>query len=362
MVDRTFSLQSQQQRPDNARLSTSNARAASAPMPDTLTTRYDFPAPIARTLLQPRITIVGVGGAGSNVLNHIGHIHDDAVRLIALNTDTQSLERTTADEHYCLGESITQGLGTGGDPITGERAADVCRHHIAGLLRGSDLIFIIAGMGGGTGTGAGPVVARVARELGALAIGIVTLPFAFEGKQRRHTAQNGLRQMAQSVDSLIVMPNDRLLKAVNQTCTINDAFMQADAMIRRGIAGIVDIITKPGLINVDLADIRAVLREAGPSLLAVGETSGPGRAQRAIEEAISGNWLNTDISGAQRVMLNITGSPDLTLAEVTEIANAILDRVDPDAHCVFGAVIDEDLRDTVRVSLIATGLPHFIGS
>lgn len=307
---------------------------------------------------QLRITVAGVGGAGTNALNHIGHIHDDAVRLVALNTDAQSLTQTQADDHLCLGEALTQGLGAGGAPEVGERAAEMSRHHIASLVRGTDLVFVLAGMGGGTGTGAAPVVAHVAREAGALTIGMVTLPFAFEGTRRRQAAYAGLTRIAQAVDALIVIPNDRLLQVANQGQTLNDAFVLANAALRRGIAGIVEIVAVPGLINVDFADVRAVLRQAGPSLLAVGEGSGPERATQAVEDAMSGGWLDANISGARRVLLNVTGSPDMTLFEVTEVAARVSERIDPQADCVFGAVIDPNLRDTLRITLIAAGLPH----
>ncbi len=306
---------------------------------------------------QVRILVAGVGGAGTNALNHIGHIHDDAVRLIALNTDAQTLAQTQADDHLCLGGAITQGVGAGGAPETGERAAEASRHHIASLLRGGDLVFVIAGLGGGTGTGASPVVARVAREQGALTVGMAMLPFAFEGVRRRQIAYAGLARMAQAVDALIVIPNDRLIQVANQGQTLNAAFVQANAALRQAITGIVEIVAVPGLINVDFADARAVLRQAGPSLLAVGEASGADRAARAVEDAMSGGWLDADIRGARRVLLNIAGSADLSLAEVTEVASHISQRIDPQADCVFGAVIDPSLTGTLRITLIAAGLP-----
>jgi len=305
---------------------------------------------------QLRIAVVGVGGAGTNALNHIGHIHDEAVRLIALNTDAQTLAQTIADEYLVIGEAITQGLGAGGTPETGERAAEASRHHIASLLRGNDLVFVIAGLGGGTGTGAAPIVARIAREVGALTIGMVTLPFSFEGTRRRQVAQAGLARVMHAVDALIVIPNDRLLHVAPQSQTINDAFALADAALRQGISGIVEIVATPGLINVDFADVRAVLHDAGMSLLAVGEGWGPDRAAKAVENAMSGGWLATNIRGARRVLLNITGSPDMTLFEVTEVATRISAAIDPQADCVFGAVIDQSMTDGVRVTLVAAGL------
>ncbi len=311
------------------------------------------PAPVTH----PRIAVVGVGGAGTNAVNHIGHVHGDAVRLVALNTDAQTLAHSGADDRLCLGESITQGMGAGGAADVGERAAEASRHHIASLLRGADLVFVIAGLGGGTGTGAAPVVARVARELGALTIGMVTLPFAFEGLRRQQVATSGHATIAGAVDALIVIPNDRLLHVAGQGQTLGGAFVLADEALRQGITGIVEIVTNPGLINVDFADVQAVLRGAGPSLLAVGEARGADRATLAVEDAMRGGWLDATIRGARRVLLNITSSADLALFEVTEIAGRITQQIDPHAECVFGVVIDPELRDTVRVTLMAAGLP-----
>jgi cell division protein FtsZ len=334
------------------------AESYAAPLGREETKRFDVGGTPAIVPPQVHTLVAGVGGAGTNALNHIGHVHDDAVRLIALNTDAQTLAQTQADDHLCLGEAITQGLGAGGSPETGERAAEASRHHIASLLRGGDLVFVIAGLGGGTGTGAAPTVARVAREQGALTVGMVTLPFAFEGARRRQIAYAGLARMAQAVDALIVIPNDRLIQVANQGQTLNDAFVQANAALRQAIVGVVEIVAVPGLINVDFADARAVLRQAGPSLLAVGEASGADRATHAVEDAMSGGWLDADIRGARRVLLNITGSANLSLSEVTEVASRVSQRIDPQADCVFGAVIDPSLTDTLRVTLIAAGLPR----
>jgi cell division protein FtsZ len=308
----------------------------------------------------PHIAIVGVGGAGTNVLNHIGHVHGDIVRRIALNTDAQTLTQVDADERFCIGESITQGMGAGGQPEIGERAAEASRHHVAGLVRGSDLVFVLAGLGGGTGTGAAPVIAQAARESGALTIGMVTLPFAFEGVRRRHVAQAGLVHLAQSVDALIILPNDRLLQITTQGQTLQNAFCLADDALRQGIVGIVDIVTVPGLINVDFADVRAVLRDAGTSLLTIGQGSGPDRATMAVEDAMSGGWMDIDMRGAQRVLFNITSGSDLSLYEVTEVASRIAERIDAQAEYIFGAVIDPEFADTLRVTLIAGSLPNRI--
>jgi cell division protein FtsZ len=312
--------------------------------------------PQASAVSPPRIVVVGVGGAGTNALSHIGHVYGDVVRLVALNTDAQTLDQAVADDRLCLGEAITQGLGAGGSPDVGARAAEASRHHIAALLRGADLIFVIAGLGGGTGTGAAPIVARIAREQNALVVGMVTLPFAFEGAPRRQVALAGHAAIAAAVNALITVPNDRLLHAVGRDQTLNSAFVLANEAMRQGIAGVVEIITRPGLINVDFADVRAVLRDAGPSLLAVGEGSGPERAAQAAEEAIAGGWLRASIGGARRVLLNVSGGDDLSLSEVTDIAAAVTRRIDPQAECVFGATIDRDLGDAVRVTLLAAGI------
>ncbi len=317
---------------------------------------YQMPS-ASRPDLRPRITIAGVGGAGLNALERIGHIKENAVRLLALNTDAQSLERSQADEIFCLGESLTRGFGAGGDPELGAQAAIQDRHHIAALLRGSDITFVIAGLGGGTGAGAAPVVASIAREIGSLTIGVASLPFSFEGARRMKMAQEGLERLAQCVDTLIVMPNDALLRVASTSLSMTDAFARADELIHRGIAGIVNIVTEPGLINVDLSDIRAALLRAGPGLLSVGEASGENRAARAVDDAMRGSWLDAKIAGASRALVNITGSPDMSFTEVTEIAQTISSIIAEDAHCVFGAVIDNQLQDTIRVTLVVTGIP-----
>ncbi len=305
----------------------------------------------------PRILAVGVGGAGANTLNHLGTRHTAHVRTIALNTDLQMLAQSQADERFCIGESLTQGRGTGGLPEVGEHAAQISQHHIMSLLRGADIVFVTAGLGGGTGTGAAPVVARMAREQGALTIGMVTLPFAFEGSRRGQVAQEGLRLLARSVDALILIPNNRLLQIARQGQTLGDAFALADTALCQGISGIVDIVIQPGLINVDFADVRAVLQTAGRSMLTTGSASGSDRANRAVVDAISGGWLDADIQGAQRVLINIVASQDLTLAEVTEVATRVGSRIDPRADCVFGVVIDPAYVDRLQVTLIAANLP-----
>lgn len=306
---------------------------------------------------QPRIAVVGVGGGGTNALNHLGHIHGDAVRRIALNTDAQTLALCQADDQLCLGAAITQGLGTGGQPEVGERAAEASRHHIAGLLRGMDLVFLAAGLGGGTGTGAAPVVARLAREQGALTVGMVSLPFGFEGARRRQIALAGLDRLGGAVDALIVLPNDRLLSTAGQGQSLQDTFVLADEALRRGIVGIVEIATTPGLINLDFADVRAVLRGAGRSVLALGEASGHDRAAAAVADALTGGWQDADLRGAERVLINLTASPDVTLFEVTTVVAQIGARAASHAELLFGLVSDPALADTLRITLLAASRP-----
>jgi cell division protein FtsZ len=328
------------------------------------------PAPVTRRPLRPpiplaspraevappRLALVGVGGAGTNTLNRIGRFADDAVRLIALNTDAQALAGAEADERLCLGEQLTHGLGAGGVAEVGERAAEASRHHIADLLRHHDLLFVVAGLGGGTGTGAAPVVARIGREMGALVVGLAALPFAFEGAPRHRTARAGLARLAQAVDALIVFPNDRLLSVAGPHQPLTTAFAAADATLRCALEGIVALVSAPSLINVDFADVRAVLLEAGPSLLAQSTATGPERAAQAVDDALRGGWLGADIHGARRVLLHLTGGTDMTLRDVTAVAARVTQVCDPRAACVFGAAVDPALTGSLRVLLIAGGL------
>lgn len=307
------------------------------------------------SLASPRMVVVGVGGAGSNALRLMPG--NGTVRCVALNTDAQALPYVRADARLCLGEQLTQGRGTGGAPEIGEHAAEASRHHILSLLRKADLVFVAAGLGGGTGTGAAPVVARLAHELGALVIGLATLPFAFEGQRRRQIAEAGLVRLEAAVDALFVIPNDRLLQVSGQGQTLDASFALADGALCSGVAGIAEIVLVPGIINVDFADVRAILRGAGRSLLAVGEASGQERATRAVDDAMSGGWLDADIRDARRVLLNLTCAPDLTLFEVTTIAAQVTRRIAPEAECILGTVIDPTLTDTLRLTLIAAGLP-----
>lgn len=301
------------------------------------------------------LKVVGVGGGGNNALNRMIAAGLQGVDFIAINTDAQVLATSKAPERIQIGSELTRGLGAGADPEVGQRAAEESREEIAERLKGADMVFITAGMGGGTGTGASPVVAEVAKQLGALTVGVVTKPFAFEGRRRYRQAEAGVEQLREKVDTLIVIPNDRLLQVVDKTTSFQDAFRIADDVLRQAVQGISDLIAIPGLINLDFADVRTVMLNTGSALMGIGLASGDDRAQKAAKEAISSPLLETSINGARGVLLNITGGPDLGLFEVNEAAQIVTDAADPDANIIFGAVIDESLGDAVRVTVIATG-------
>lgn len=305
-----------------------------------------------------QIVVVGVGGAGNNAINRMIATQLHGVRFLALNTDAQALASSEAPEQLCLGETLTHGLGAGGDPEIGAQAAEASRHELKEALTGADLVFLTAGMGGGTGTGAGPVVASIARELGALVVGTVTMPFSFEGSRRRKVAQEGVATLAEILDALIMVPNDRLLKVVGKDHSLTDAFQLADDILRQGVQGMAEVITVPGLVNVDFADVRAVMQQAGLALMSIGEGSGEDRAEEAAQMAIAGGWLGASIQGAQRVLLNITGGDDLTLFEVTQVASRVREAVDAHADMIFGAVLNPAMRNQVRVTLVAAGIPR----
>jgi len=311
----------------------------------------------ARLTPEPaQIVVVGVGGAGNNAINRMIDAQIRGVRFLALNTDAQALELSQAPEQLCLGEALTQGLGAGGNPAVGAQAAEASRTELKEALRGADLVFLTAGMGGGTGSGAGPVVASIARELGALIVGTVTLPFSFEGSRRRRVAQEGIEALSAILDALIVVPNDRLLQAVGKQHTLVEAFRLADDILRQGVQGMTEVITVPGLVNVDFADVRTVMQQAGLALMSIGEGRGEHRAEEAAQMAIAGGWLGASIRGAQRVLLNITGGTDLGLFEVTQIAQQVREAVDEHADMIFGAVLDPTMEDQVRVTLVAAGM------
>jgi cell division protein FtsZ len=302
------------------------------------------------------IVVVGVGGGGMNAVNHMVSTQVRGVRFIAMNTDAQVLAISQAQQRLCLGEYYTKGLGTGGSAAIGAKAASESEAEIRAALGNPDLVFIASGMGGGTGTGAAPIVASIAKKLGALTIGIVTLPFAFEGTQRKRVALSGLNELKKEIDALIAVPNDRLLTTTGRDRSLVEAFKQADDVLRQGVQGIAEVINVPGMVNVDFADVRSVLANAGTALMSIGQGQGHDRALRAADEAIAGGFLNVTIRGAQRVLFNISGGNDMTLFEVNEVAQRIGDAIDSTGDITFGAVIDPILRDTIRVTLIAAGM------
>lgn len=302
-----------------------------------------------------QIKVVGVGGGGSNAVNRMIEAGIRGVEFIAVNTDAQALLLSQAPHRIRIGDKLTRGLGAGGNPEVGRKAAEESMEDLYNALRGADMVFITAGMGGGTGTGAAPVVAKIAREAGALTIGVVTRPFSFEGKRRMENAESGIEALQEAVDTLIVIPNDRLLQIVDKRASIQDAFKTADDVLRQGIQGISELITVPGLINLDFADVRTIMAEGGAALMAVGVASGEDRARVAAEQAVSSPLLDITIDGARGVLFNITGGPDLSLFEVNEAAELIRATTDPNANIIFGAVIDPTMEDEIRITLIATG-------
>jgi len=302
-----------------------------------------------------KIRVVGVGGGGSNAVNRMIEEGLRGVEFIAVNTDVQALSLAKADRRIHIGEKITRGLGAGGNPEIGYKAAEESADLIYEALRGSDMVFITAGMGGGTGTGASPVIARIAREVGALTIGVVTRPFSFEGPKRAKAAEEGINRLKENVDTLIVIPNDRLLEITDKKVTLVQAFRMADEVLRQGIQGISELITVPGLINLDFADVRTIMAEGGAALMAIGEASGENRAVEAAQQAISSRLLEVTIDGARGILFNVTGGPDLTLHEVHQAAEIIRQAAHPEANIIFGAVIDEAMQDRVRITVIATG-------
>jgi cell division protein FtsZ len=302
------------------------------------------------------IVVVGVGGGGMNAVERMIHTNVRGVRFIAMNTDAQVLALSQAATRICLGSYYTKGLGAGGNAAIGTRAANASAAEIREALSSADLVFIAAGMGGGTGTGAAPIVASIAKKLGALTIGIVTLPFSFEGSRRRRVAEHGIAELSAEVDALITILNDRLLVTAGRELNLANAFKIADDVLRQGVQGIAEVINVPGMINVDFADVRSVLRAAGTALMSIGHGHGHHRAEQAAKEAIAGGFLNVSIRGAQRVLFNISGGEDMTLFEVHEIAERIGQAIDDAADITFGAVIDPSLKDEIRITLIAAGM------
>ena len=301
------------------------------------------------------IKVIGVGGGGNNAVNRMVESELNGVQFLSVNTESQVLELSKADVTIQIGEKVTKGLGAGANPQIGEAAAQESREDIIKALEGADMVFVTAGMGGGTGTGAAPVVAECAKEVGALTVGVVTKPFAFEGKRRRAAAEKGIEFLTQKVDTIIVIPNDKLLQVVDKKCSLSDAFRTADDVLRQGIKGISDLIQVPGLINLDFADVKTIMTEQGEALMGIGVASGENRAADAAKMAINSPLLETSIDGAKGILLNISGSANLSLFEINEAAEIISDAADPDANIIFGSVIDESLGDSVQVTVVATG-------
>ncbi len=307
--------------------------------------------------LRPKITVVGVGGAGGNAVDNMIRSNLQGVEFVVCNTDAQALGQALTERRIQLGHQVTQGLGAGSRPEVGRAAAEESLEQILKQIEGSNMVFVTAGMGGGTGTGAAPVIAQIAREQGILTVAVVTKPFHFEGNHRMRTAENGISELEQYVDTLIIIPNQNLFRIADEKTTFANAFNLADRVLHSGVQGVTDLMVKPGLVNLDFADIRAVMMEMGKAMMGTGEGSGEGRAIAAAEAAIS-NPLLDDISmkGAQGVLINITGGMDMTLFEVDEAANRIREEVDPDANIIFGSTFDEGMEGRIRVSVVATGI------
>jgi cell division protein FtsZ len=316
---------------------------------------YQWSAPREEQVSTPQIRVVGVGGGGVNAVNRMIEAEVAGVEFMALNTDAQSLQQSAAHVTLQIGADITRGLGSGSDPERGRAAAMEDYDKIKALLKGSDMVFITAGEGGGTGTGAAPIVARIAQELGALTVGIVTKPFGFEGTRRLQAAETGISGLAEEVDTLIVVPNNRLLSVLDKQTSMVEAFRVADDVLRQGVQGISDLITLPGLINLDFADVRTIMSDAGNALLGIGMGAGDKRAVEAAAQATSSPLLETTLEGAKAILLSITGGRDLSLWEVNEAARAVQEAAHPDANIIFGAMLDEKLEDEVWITVVATG-------
>ena len=302
-----------------------------------------------------RIKVVGVGGGGCNAVNRMIAEGLQGIEFVAVNTDAQALLKSNAPTRVRIGDKCTHGLGAGSDYTVGKMAAEESTDELFEVLKGSDMVFITAGLGGGTGTGAAPIVAGIAHEVGALTIGVVTRPFSFEGSHRSKSADYGAQELKKFADTLIVIPNDRLLSMVTKTVGINDAFRMADDVLRQGIQGISELITIPGLINLDFADVKTIMKQGGAALMAVGQATGEDRARIAAQQAISNQLLDVTINGAKGILFNVTGGPNLSLFEVNQAASIIKETAHPDVNLIFGAVVDENMGDNVRITVIATG-------
>jgi cell division protein FtsZ len=302
-----------------------------------------------------RIKVIGVGGGGCNAVNRMIEEGMAGIEFVTVNTDAQALLTSKAPTKVRIGDKSTRGLGAGGNPEVGQRAAEESQDELYDVLKGSDMVFVTAGLGGGTGTGAAPVVAQIAKEVGALTIGVVTRPFSFEGSKRQQSAEQGAAQLKEHADTLIIIPNDRLLQIVDKHASLQNAFRLADDVLRQGIQGISELITIPGLINLDFADVRTIMSEGGAALMAVGQASGEDRARIAAEQAISSQLLDVTINGARGILFNVTGGSNLTLFEVNQAAAIIKETAHPDVNLIFGAVINPELGENLRITVIATG-------
>jgi len=302
-----------------------------------------------------RIKVVGVGGGGCNAVNRMITEGIQGVEFVAINTDAQALLLAKAPIKVRIGDKLTRGLGAGGNPEVGRKSAEETAEELYTALKGAAMVFVTAGLGGGTGTGAAPIVAQIAKECGALTIGVVTRPFTFEGARRMQSAEAGMDMLKEHADTLIVIPNDRLLQIVDKKASLSDAFRMADDVLRQGIQGISELITVPGLINLDFADVKAIMSEGGAALMAVGHAEGDDRARLAAEQAISSQLLDITIDGARGVLFNVTGGPNMTLFEVNQAASIIRETAHPDVNMIFGAVIDPNMGDEIRITVIATG-------
>jgi cell division protein FtsZ len=302
-----------------------------------------------------RIKVVGVGGGGCNAVNRMIAEGIQGIEFISVNTDGQALLQSNAQTRVRIGDKSTRGLGAGGQPEMGKKAAEESAEELYAVLKGADMVFVTAGMGGGTGTGAAPIISQIGRELNALTIGVVTRPFTFEGSKRSQSAESGIQNLKKVTDTLIVIPNDRLLQIVDKRSSLQDAFKVADDVLLQGIQGISELITVPGLINLDFADVRTIMSEGGAALMAVGRASGEDRARKAAEQAIASELLDITIDGAHGILFNVTGGESLTLFEVNQAAAIIKETAHPDVNLIFGAVIDPGMGDEIRLTVIATG-------
>jgi cell division protein FtsZ len=302
-----------------------------------------------------KIKVIGVGGSGNSAINRMIASGIKGVDFITINTDAQALHHSAAPHKLHIGENVTKGLGAGMDPNIGRQAAEESQEQIHDMVKGADMVFITCGLGGGTGTGAAPIVSEIARETGALTVGVVTMPFSFEGAKRQAIAQSGQKDLKDQVDTIISIPNDQLLKVIDKKTSLLDAFKVVDDVLHQGVQGITEIITVPGLINVDFADVKAIMSDAGTALMGIGEASGEERALEAARQAIESPLLDLSIDGAKGVLFTVTGSPDFTMDEVNEAARLITNSADNDAKIIFGAVVDETLEDKIKITVIATG-------